>query len=65
MNRDDIYTIQATIVSETTKAWYLDCEGILNGSLSLNMNLNLKKRNYTRPFGYYNKNFQKQNFKNI
>lgn len=29
MNRDDIYTIQATIVSETTKAWYLDCEGDL------------------------------------
>lgn len=24
---DEIYTIEATLISETEKSWYLDCEG--------------------------------------
>jgi hypothetical protein len=27
MNRNDIYTIEATLISQTDKSWYLDCEG--------------------------------------
>lgn len=27
MNRNEIYTIEATLISQTEKSWYLDCEG--------------------------------------